>query len=59
VITYATTDFEKLCEKLPPPVDDLARIWAFTGLQTSDRQPKPALAVWDAYLRATRERAKE
>ena len=52
VITFATTDFEKLCEKLPPPVDDLARVWAYTGLQTSEKKPKPALAVWDAYLKA-------
>jgi len=52
VINFATTDFEKLCAKLPPPVDDLARIWAYTGLQTSGSQPKPALAVWDAYLEA-------
>jgi hypothetical protein len=52
VINFATTDFEKLCAKLPPPVDDLARIWAYTGLQTSAQQPKPALAVWDAYLKA-------
>jgi hypothetical protein len=56
VILYATTDFEKLCEKLPKPVDDLARIWAYTGMQTSDRQPKPALAVWDAYLKAKYQR---
>ncbi len=56
VIWYATTDFERLCAKLPPPVDDLARIWAYTGLQSSDRQPKPALAVWDTYLRAKYER---
>jgi hypothetical protein len=52
VITFATTDFERLCAKLPPPVDDLARIWAYTGLQTSDSKPKAALAVWDAYLKA-------
>lgn len=52
VINFATTDFEKLCAKLPPPVDDLARIWAFTGMQTSDKKPKPALAVWDSYLKA-------
>lgn len=25
-INFATTDFEKLCDKLPKPVDDLARI---------------------------------
>jgi hypothetical protein len=51
VITFATTDFEKLCDKLPPPIDDLGRIWAFTGLQTSDKLPKPALTVWDSYLK--------
>lgn len=51
VINFATTDFEKLVAKLPPPVDDLARIWAYTGMQTSDKKPKPALAIWDAYLK--------
>ena len=56
VITFATTDFEKLVEKLPPPIDDLARVWAYTGLQTSEKKPKPALAVWDAYLKAKYER---
>lgn len=50
VINFATTDFERLCAKLPPPVDDLARIWAYTGLQTSELKPKPALALWDACL---------
>jgi hypothetical protein len=58
VITFATTDFEKLCGKLPPPVDDLGRVWAYTGMQTSERQPKPALATWDAYLRAKYDRRK-
>ena len=56
VINFATTDFEKLCEKLPPPIDDIARIWAFTGMQTSAAKPKPALAVWDAYLKAKYQR---
>jgi len=54
VITFATTDFEKLCDRLQPPTDDLARIWSFTGMQTSSLAPKPALAVWDAYLRVAR-----
>jgi hypothetical protein len=58
VINFATTDFEKLCAKLPPPVDDLARIWAYTGMQTSDEQPKPALHTWDAWLKADYHRAK-
>lgn len=56
VISFATTDFEKLCAKLPPPIDDLARIWAYTGMQTSDLKPKPALATWDSYLKARYQR---
>ena len=52
VINFATTDFEKLCARLPAPMDDVGRIWAYTGLQTSAQKPKPALAVWDAYLKA-------
>ena len=51
VVNFATTDYEKLCAKLPPPADDLARIWAYTGLQDADGKPKPALAVWDAARR--------
>lgn len=51
IINFATTDFERLCAKLPPPIDDLARIWAYTGLQTSDSKAKPTLAVWDEYLK--------
>jgi len=50
VINFATTDYEKLCQKLPKPMDDFARIWAYTGMQTSDEAPKPALSAWDAYL---------
>lgn len=52
VINFATTDFERLVIKLRPPQDDIARIWAFTGMQTGDQKPKPAQAYWDAYLRA-------
>ncbi len=56
VVNFATTDFEKLCDKLPPPMDDVGRIWAYTGMQTSALKPKPALAVWDGYLKAEYER---
>ena len=52
VINFATTDFERLVAKLRPPQDDLARIRAFTGMQTGDKKPKPAQAFWDAYLKA-------
>ncbi|MFI5386461.1 MAG: hypothetical protein ACHQ50_10120 [Fimbriimonadales bacterium] len=51
VINFATTDFEKLAAKLPLPTGDLALIWAYTGLQRSDKTPKPALSVWDEWFR--------
>ena len=52
VINFATTDFEKLVARLRYPLDDLARVWVYTGMQTAERKPKPALAIWDSYLRA-------
>ena len=51
VINFATTDFERLCDRLPPPMDDIGRIFCYTGMQTSDLKPKPALAVWERYLK--------
>jgi arabinogalactan endo-1,4-beta-galactosidase len=51
VVNFATTDFDALCAKLPAPTGDVARIWAYTGMQTGDRKSKPALAVWDAILK--------
>jgi hypothetical protein len=52
VINFASTDSDRLVARLHPPLDDLARIWAFTGMQTSTASPKPALAVWDGFLKA-------
>jgi hypothetical protein len=52
VINFASTDSDRLVARLRPPLDDLARIWAFTGMQTSAARPKPALAVWDGFLKA-------
>lgn len=49
VINFATTDFERLCDRLSPPLDDIGRIFCYTGMQTSDLRPKPALAVWERY----------
>ncbi len=51
VVIFAGTDFPKLCEKLPKPVDDLARIWAYTGLQTDKKVAKPVQKLWDEYLK--------
>jgi hypothetical protein len=52
VINFAGIDSDRLVARLRPPLDDLARIWAFTGMQTSSGRPKPALAVWDGFLKA-------
>jgi hypothetical protein len=52
-------DLDKLVERLPPPIDDFLRMWAYTGLQTSLMKPKPALAVWDKYLKARYDRRKK
>jgi hypothetical protein len=56
VINFATTDSERLVARLRPPVADLARLWAFIGMQTSDLRPKPASAVWDGFFRAAHAR---
>src|SRR6266508_623663 len=58
VINFATTDSDRLVARLRPQLADLARIWAFIGMQTGDRRPKPASAVWDGYLRAKYEQTK-
>lgn len=58
VINFATTDSDRLVARLRPPLDDRARIWAYTGMQTSDRRPKPASAVWDGFFKAKYEKAK-
>ena len=58
VINFSTTDSDRLVARLRPPLDDLARIWAYTGMQTSDKHPKPASAVWDGYFRAKYEQGK-
>ena len=58
VINFATTDSDRLVARLRPQLADLARIWAYIGMQTSDKRPKPASAVWDGFYRAKREQAK-
>ncbi|HEX9786994.1 MAG TPA: glycosyl hydrolase 53 family protein [Candidatus Binatia bacterium] len=58
VINFATTDSDRLVARLRPPLADLARIWAFIGMQTSDLRPKPASAVWQGFLQANREQVK-
>jgi hypothetical protein len=58
VVNFATTDSDRLVARLRPQLADLARIWAYIGMQTSDKRPKPASAVWDGFFRARHEQAK-
>lgn len=51
VVNFATTDFEKLVAKLSGPSAELAKVWAFTGLQDSAYHAKPALVPWDRFYR--------
>jgi hypothetical protein len=46
VITFCTTDFEKLLPALPPDSGQLASIWTYSGLQTSAGDLKPAGLRW-------------
>jgi len=58
VINFATTDSDRLVSRLRPQAADLARIWAYIGMQTGDKRPKPASAGWDGYFRAKYEQVK-
>lgn len=51
VVTFAGTDYDRLLTAIQPAATrELASIWVYTGLQTADLRPKPALAVWDRCL---------
>jgi hypothetical protein len=54
VVNFATTDFDRLVQKLSGPAADLANVWAYTGMQTGAKAAKPALEVWDRFFREPR-----
>ncbi len=54
VVTFCTTDYDRLLPALPGEAREIANIWTYTGLQTSDGSPKPALAAWDSWFRIPR-----
>ncbi|RMD90922.1 MAG: hypothetical protein D6807_00790 [Alphaproteobacteria bacterium] len=56
VVNWVGQDFGPLVQRLPPEIRDLAALFAHMGLATADGRPKPALAVWDAYVRAAEPR---
>ena len=48
VIGWTGMDFDRLINKLPASVRELAGVWAHTGLVDAQGTPKPALSIWDA-----------
>jgi hypothetical protein len=50
VVTFCTTDYERLLPALPAAAREVANIWTYTGLQTSAGGRKPALDLWDRAL---------
>lgn len=46
VVTFCTTDYERLLPSLPAELRDLASIWTYSGLQTSSSVLKPAGMRW-------------
>ena len=52
VVNWVGQDFTPLVARLPAEARDLAGLFAHMGLATAKGRTKPALAIWDAYLRA-------
>lgn len=52
VINWVAVDFDPMINKLPAPMNEIAKAWVHTGLQDSNGQDKIALGVWNSYLAA-------
>ena len=52
VVNWVAVDFDPMIEKLPSPMDEVAKAWVHTGLQTAEGEDKQALDVWRSYLDA-------
>lgn len=46
LINWVNIDYDGMLEKLPRDVQELAKAWVYTGLQSYSGKPKPALAIW-------------
>ncbi|MCA0359936.1 MAG: arabinogalactan endo-1,4-beta-galactosidase [Armatimonadetes bacterium] len=51
VVTFATTDFDRLIPKLPESARELAKIWMHCGLQSGSGEVKPAGKRWNETFR--------
>ncbi|MDP3899643.1 MAG: hypothetical protein Q8Q23_01030 [bacterium] len=50
VINYVAIDYDKMLTFFAPELQEILKIWAWTGLADSRFRGKPALGVWDSYL---------
>lgn len=48
---FLAIDYDKLLSKLPTSVQEVARAWAHVGMEDQNYTPKPALSLWDEYLK--------
>ena len=46
LINWVNVDYEGTLEKLPGSVQELAKAWVYTGLESYSGKPKPALKIW-------------
>jgi hypothetical protein len=52
VIGWTGMDFDRLINRLPASVREIAGIWVHTGLADAQGTPKLALGIWDTYFKA-------
>ncbi len=46
LINWVNIDYEGTLKELPRDVQELAKVWVYTGLQSYSGKPKPALEIW-------------
>ncbi len=50
VINWVNVDYNKMLDKLPWLLSQIAKSWVYDGLWDKDFQEKPALKIWQTYL---------
>lgn len=53
VVNWVAIDFDPMIKKLPKPMNEVAKAWVHSGLQTASGKNKPAFEVWKRYLHAS------
>lgn len=51
VINFVSIDYDKMISKLPDPIDEIAKAWVHSGMQTYKRKDKDALKTWRYFFK--------